>query len=123
MIHLSNVLPDGYVLPDTVRLDAFNLIPGAAIILAQTDVLPDMPSRALREAVVMKITRDGDSEFVHIIGRFTDSKALFGTDDDLPRGSRFGDTFSLSLDYCDKVHLFGLNINPNDTDDDNNGND
>lgn len=84
---------------DVVPLDAFNLIPGAAFMLI------DQPDP--RVWVAEKVSRDADLERVSVWAHVGDSHNYLAAE------------IALNLDYCTKVALVGIVVNPSDPDDSN----
>lgn len=83
----------------SVRLDAFNLIVGAAFMVYDE---PDP-----RVWIVEKVYRDGDFEDVSIWAH------------DATNNEHLGNEKAFLFGYCSKVALIGLVINPEDPDDNN----
>ena len=102
-MHDQNANPN---LPsESIGLDAFNLIPGAAFMLI------DQPDP--RIWVAEKVVRDNNFERVYVWAHCLDRDVAGDFD--------LATEIALNLDYCTKVALVGLVVNPGDPDDDNFG--
>ena len=92
---------------DTVPLDVFNIIPGAAFMLI------DQPDP--RVWIAEKVARDVDFERVSIW-------AHDGTDADQDANNSLAHEQAFNMDFCTKVALVGIVVNHADHDDNNWGN-
>lgn len=97
-----HIMDNPHLPTDTVGMNAFNLVPGAAFMLL------DQPDP--RVWIVEKVARDVNFERVSVW-------AHDGTNHpDLPNESAF------NLDFCTKVALVGIVVNHTDLDDNDWGN-
>lgn len=96
-----------------IFIDAFNIIPGTTFV-APEQWPYESPEGCEQYFVATTKLHRSDDETVHVVAR------PLSYDDEIFSGQRVR-AHSFTFDFCDKVSLVGLVVNPNDPDDNNCG--